>query len=93
MMEENIIKKLKKLTVDHNTDAGRMIEKLVEDDLKKCQTCARGINPLRSPCIPMSEDWGFTVWKCEIFGKQSPVPPSMPNGMSRVLTVIVLQHA
>jgi hypothetical protein len=30
-MEEDIIKKLKKLAVDHNTDAGRMIEKLVED--------------------------------------------------------------
>jgi hypothetical protein len=31
-MEEDIIKKLKKLAVDHKTDAGRMIEKLVEDD-------------------------------------------------------------
>jgi hypothetical protein len=34
-MEEEIINKLKKLAVDHNTDAGRMIEKLVEDYLKK----------------------------------------------------------
>jgi hypothetical protein len=34
-MEEDIIKKLKKIAADHNTDASRMIEKLVEDDLKK----------------------------------------------------------
>jgi hypothetical protein len=27
------------VAVDHNTDIGRMIEKLVEDDLKKCPTC------------------------------------------------------
>jgi hypothetical protein len=65
-MEEDIIKKLKKLAVDHDSDAGRMIEKLVDDDLKKCRTCERGINPLpvRSPYIPMPEEgWGFTCWK------------------------------
>lgn len=34
-MNQESIKKLKKLAVDHDTDAGRMIEKLVEDYLKK----------------------------------------------------------
>jgi hypothetical protein len=48
-MDEDIIKKLKKLAVDHDTDAGRMIEKLVKDNLIKCRTCERGIDPLFHP--------------------------------------------
>jgi hypothetical protein len=50
-MEEDIIKKLKKLTVDNNIDAGRMIEKLVEDELKNVGLAKGGLTPflVRSP--------------------------------------------
>jgi hypothetical protein len=51
-LEEDIIKKIKKLVVDHNT-AGRIIEKLVEDDLKRNVGLERGGPPPRpKPLYP-----------------------------------------
>jgi hypothetical protein len=50
-------RKLKKLPIDHDTDAGRMIEKLVEDYLKICRISRWGLTPslIRSPYIPIPE--------------------------------------
>jgi hypothetical protein len=64
-IEKTISKKLKKLAVDHNTESGKMIEKMVEDYLEKMSDSREGINPLPrpKPLYPHTLRLGFSGWK------------------------------